>query len=252
MRRRIPMIVLFAVALLSACTSDGGGGSPNTVGATTTMVPAGAPVRSVVLGSSTAAGWGPSDRASAWVERYRAHLQSENPGHEVVNLAVPAYTTFHLLPTGTEIQDGRPAPDGEANVTAALAQAPDAVIVNLPSNDTAVGIPVDEQIANFARIVEAAERESVAVWIASTQPRNLDAAGRAAQVAVLDALLATYGDRALDFWAGLATSDDGIDPALDHGDGIHLNDEGHRILFERVRDADIPGVLALSLVGSTR
>ncbi|NNF59563.1 MAG: hypothetical protein HKN04_15105 [Rhodothermaceae bacterium] len=60
-----------------------------------------------------------------------------------------------------------------------------------------------------------------------------------------DWLQERFGDRAVNVWAGSATPDGGLDSRWDSGDGVHQNDEVHRIIFERVRDA---GVLDTILV----
>ena len=200
-------------------------------------------VRIVVLGSSTAAGTGPSDPDSAWVNRYRRHLQAMDLQHEVINLAVGGYTTYQLLPTDTDSTDGRPAPDPEHNVTQALALSPDAIIVNLPSNDAANGFSAEDQLANYAAMLERAEAQNVPVWIATTQPRNLDEAGRKVQVAMRDSTYRRFGEHAIDFWTGLAEDDATVKPMYDSGDGIHLNSAAHAILFRRVAEADVPEAL---------
>lgn len=197
-------------------------------------------VRIVVLGSSTAEGIGPDSPDSAWVSRYRRHLQAMNPQHEVINLAKGGYTTYHLLPTGTQPPGGRPQPDPEWNITHALALVPDAIIINLPSNDAARGYAVEEQLANYDVMLEAAEAKGVPVWIATTQPRNLDGAGRRAQVAMRDSTFARFAPRAIDFWTGLAEDDATIKPAYDSGDGVHLNNRAHALLFQRVAEAGVP------------
>ena len=46
--------------------------------------------------------------------------------------------------------------------------------------------------------------------------------------------------RTIDFWTGLGKNDNnGILPAYDSGDGTHMNAAGHRILFNRVIDAEV-------------
>ena len=197
-------------------------------------------VRIVVLGSSTAAGTGPSDSDSAWVSRYRRHLQAIDPQHEVINLAKGGYTTYHLLPINAELPDGRPAPDPERNITQALSHNPDAILINLPSNDAAQGFEVEEQLANYDAMLERAKAQGVPVWIATTQPRNLDEAGRQKQVAMRDSTYARFGEYAIDFWTGLAEDDATVKPEYDSGDGIHLNNAAHAILFRRVAEADVP------------
>ncbi|MFT5667674.1 MAG: lysophospholipase L1-like esterase, partial [Vicingaceae bacterium] len=56
------------------------------------------PIHVVVLGSSTAAGTGPSSSDSAWVNRYRRHLQALNPQNVVTNLGVGGTTTYNIMP----------------------------------------------------------------------------------------------------------------------------------------------------------
>lgn len=191
----------------------------------------------VVLGSSTAAGMGPSSPEQGWVARYTAALAED--GHTVVNLAVPGITTFHVLPDDSKPPADRPGPLQDHNLTAALDAQADAVIVNLPSNDSAAGYPAREQLDNYATLVKQA---GVPVWIATPQPRDLDEERQTVQAAVLAGVNETFGDRALDFWTGLAAKDGTIDPAYD-ADGIHLNASGHTILLERVLTADIPADL---------
>ena len=194
----------------------------------------------VVLGSSTAEGVGPSDADSAWVNLFRAYLEGVDSRFEVLNLARGGYTTFHLAPAGTVASSGvRPAPDPRRNIDAALALGPDAIVVNLPSNDAAAGVDAEAQLANFAAIVGQAEAAGVPVWITTTQPRALDAEGVAVQRAVRDGILARYGDRAVDFWTGFADADGGQAARWDSGDGVHYNDAAHAVFFVRVRDAGV-------------
>ena len=197
-------------------------------------------VRIVVMGSSTAAGTGPSDPDSAWVSRYRRHLQAMDPQHEVVNLAVGGYTTYHLLPTDTDSTDGRPAPDSAHNITQALAQDPDAIIINLPSNDAANKFSIEAQLANYRRYAGIEpRRRTCPSGSPRPQPRNLDEAGRAIQTAMRDSTYARFGEHAIDFWTGLAEDDATVKPMYDSGDGIHLNSAAHAILFRRVAEADV-------------
>ena len=92
----------------------------------------------VVLGSSTAAGMGPADSANAWVERYRRHLDAAGVGHRLTNFAHGGFNTYRLLPFGRGGGEDRLQPDTARNIERALAAEPDAIIINLPSNDMAV------------------------------------------------------------------------------------------------------------------
>ena len=194
----------------------------------------------VVLGSSTAEGTGPSATDSTWVNRLRARLLTGGGRADVLNLARDGYTTFNVLPTGAP---ARPAPlqiDTVRNVTAALRRQPDAIIVNLPSNDLAAGATVAEQMANYERIAAAAEAAGVGLWVTTPLPRDeAGAAGVAAQLALRAALLARFGGRAVDLWPLVTTPDARLDPRFDSGDGLHLNDAAHRHIARAVFESGL-------------
>ena len=107
----------------------------------------------VVLGSSTAAGAGASQSDSAWVNRYRKAIQQINPNNQVINLGVGGFTSYRIMPDNHQPNPGRPLPNTAKNITKALTYNPDAIIINLPSNDIASGFPITEQIFNFDSIV---------------------------------------------------------------------------------------------------
>lgn len=198
----------------------------------------------VVLGSSTAAGSGPSSPDSTWVNRYRRHLQGINAGNQVTNLAVGGFTTYRLMPTGYIPPASRPAPDTTHNITTAINLNPDVIIINMPSNDVSNGFTVAEQLHNFDTIIGLATLAGIPVWISTTQPKNYGSQTNInMQIEVRDSIFAIYGSHAIDFWTTIATPSGTIDPLYDSGDGTHLNNAGHRILFHRVADKDIPGEL---------
>lgn len=194
------------------------------------------PIKVVVIGSSTAAGTGPSTRDSAWVWRYRRHLESINPANEVINLAQGGYVTYRLMPDNHVGPAGRPAPDTAKNITKALSLNPDAIIVNLPSNDRQW--PAAEQLANFDSLYRHSNASGVPIWICTTQPITSAAAY---QMGVRDSILARYGVYALDFFSGIEDpSGSGLVDSTYAADAVHLNDIGHRILNQVVVDKDIP------------
>lgn len=202
---------------------------------------AGTPYTIVVLGSSTAAGTGPSPVDSAWVWRYRAYVQSINPANQVINLAQGGYTTYQMMPTGYTPPSGRPNPDTLKNITRALSLNPDAIIINFPSNDVSQGFSVQEQLRNDSTVWAIAQAANVPVWISTTQPKNfsIGSVNIQKQMEVRDSIFARYGSHALDFWSVIADSNGQIVPAYNSGDGTHLNNAGHWILFNRVKDAHI-------------
>jgi lysophospholipase L1-like esterase len=202
-----------------------------------------------VLGSSTAAGHGLADRSEGWVGRYASYVSPR--GFQIQNLAVDGYTTFHVLPSGTARAPGRPAVDEAHNVTAALAYRPKAIVVNLPSNDAALGVSVDESLRNIRLVVTKAAEAGVPVWVTTSQPRVLDRPRTELLVAMRDRVVSEFAGRALDFWTPLASPSGAPLPEYNQGDGIHPNAIGHRLLFDQVKRADIPAALAADAPGAT-
>jgi len=191
----------------------------------------------VVLGSSTAEGTGAQPVAdSSWVNRYRKDIFQKNTRYNVVNLARGGYTTYHILPTGTTIPPGvNIAIDTERNITKALTFNPYAIIVNMPSNDATNNFGPEAQLANFALVKSVANAANAGVWVCTTQPRNFtNQAQILIQTIVRDSILSIYGDNAIDFWTDVAAPNGFISSTYDSGDGIHLNNAGHRLLYERV------------------
>jgi hypothetical protein len=230
--------------------SSGASGS-NSAGGTAGTSSQGA-LKIVIIGSSTPAGknldnatYGGTTLADSWPNRYAAYLDMVRPGSTIVNLAVSGAGTWEGLPTGSTNSVGAPAPDTAHNITAALAQNPDAIIVNFPSGDVVDDWTVDQVIANLHTIEDEATADGVPIWIATSQP----AGGiTSQQITMLEdqrtRTLADFGDHALDFWTPLAANDGTQKPELSLTDAaVHPNAEGHRLLFEVVKNEDIPGQL---------
>ncbi|MBN1449012.1 MAG: SGNH/GDSL hydrolase family protein [Bacteroidetes bacterium] len=197
----------------------------------------------VILGSSTAAGFGSSIPDSSWVNRYQAHLQSLNTGNTIINLSLGGYTTYDIQPSSFIPPDNLPSPDSARNISQAIALRPSAIIVNLPSNDAARKYELAERAENYVRVANNALRAGIPFWLCTPQPRNMPDKQRRELILIRDWIKGTFRDKTLDFWNGIAENDGRIRYEFDSGDGVHLNDRGHRILFERVRDACIPEYL---------
>jgi lysophospholipase L1-like esterase len=226
----------------SAGSAQAGGGAAGSAGA------AGAPPIDpslpgviVVLGSSTSAGTGPANPNNAWVPRYQAYLAQAFPNFKLTNLAVGGQTTYHIQPTGYAPPPNRPTPALGKNITAALALNPDAIIVNMPSNDQANDFSQQEQQANYDRIATLATGANVRLWVSTSQPRNFSEPERLTSLMqTRDAILAKFAPRTLDFWTPFATASGTIKPEYDSGDGTHMNDAAHAILADIVKAAKIP------------
>jgi lysophospholipase L1-like esterase len=90
-------------------------------------------------------------------------------------------------------------------------------------------------------VVASAKNSGVPTWVTTSQPRTLDAHGIALLERLRDTVLEEFKDRSLNFWTPLAAARGAPLPSLNQGDGIHPNTEGHRLLFEVVKAADVPG-----------
>jgi lysophospholipase L1-like esterase len=177
---------------------------------------------------------------SAWVWRYRRYINTFDPHARVINFAVGGYTTYDVMPTGYVPPAGRPTPKVNNNISAALAYRPNAIIVALTSNDAAYGYSVGETMANFDSVRHRSASAGVPIWFTSCAPRNISEPARlAALIATKDSILRRYAPRTIDVWNGFAQADGWILPQYNSGDGIHLNDAAHAILFQRVVAARI-------------
>ena len=200
----------------------------------------------VVIGSSTAAGTGTSNPDSAWVNRFRNYIISHDTTYKVINLAVGGYTTYNVMPTGFVPPNGRPNPSVNNNITKALTFNPVALLINLPSNDAANNYTMLEQISNYDTLVNIIINNDIPFWMSTTQPRNFSNQSQLILLfAMRDSTYSRYGEYVVDFWTTIAQSNGWINPIYNSGDGVHLNDSGHRLLFERIRDAVSPAILGV-------
>ncbi|MBW8889656.1 MAG: SGNH/GDSL hydrolase family protein [Fibrobacteres bacterium] len=195
----------------------------------------------VLLGASTASGTGASTYDSSFAGRYAHYLQSRNPAWTLTNLAVSGYTTFQLMPTGYVSPSGRSQPDPAHNITKALALHPRVLLLCMGTNDIANGYPASEYESNYDTLHAMAESAGIPLWITTPLPRALDATGRNKILALRDRIMTRYAPRALNFYDSLGDSQGNYIQAFNSGDGIHTNNHGHRLLYERVVAADLIG-----------
>ena len=158
---------------------------------------------------------------------------------KVNNLAVGGYTTYDIMPTGFIPPPNRPTPKIGRNISKAVTYVPEAIIINLPSNDVNLGYSINEQLSNYDTILSVASDNNIPVWVTTTQPRNFSSGQILKQIEMRDSTFVRFGEKAVDFWTTIADTGGSIDPLYDSGDGIHLNDKAHAILFSRVVDAKV-------------
>ncbi len=215
-------LILLATTLAKANDSD--------------QVNCGRPYKIVVLGSSTAYGTGATPADSSWVNKFTNYALRRNVNSVIYNFGIPGFTTYEaLLPTGFTPPEGRPAGVDGFNITSALALQPDAIIINLPSNDALNNYPVKEQQTNYERAVLLANAANVPVWIATTQPRNNFTSAQTSNLTQMrDWIISRFGVKSVDFWTTIANADGTINNTYNY-DGTHVNNAGHQIFYTRMK-----------------
>ncbi len=204
----------------------------------------------VILGSSTTYGTGASSTDSSFVSKYRAYLKRKNPLNNIVNYGIPGYRTYHnLRPTGYVPPTDRPYPNTEFNISAALLDRPDAIIINMPSNDAASNYTLAEQQANFEATMRIADSLKIPVWVTTSQPRyNMTPEQMTNLKNFRSWVLTRFAEKAVDFWDGIA-NDDGTIASQYFYDYIHVNNLGHEAFYNRIKKECILDTLANRYLG---
>lgn len=202
--------------------------------------------RIVILGSSTAAGTGATTFDSSWVGRFTQYVLRKNPANQIINYGISGLRTYqNLRPNGYVPPANRPVPSTAYNITQALSQDPDAIIINMPSNDASSNYTLAEQQANFEEALRLADSAGVPVWATTTQPRNNFTASQTQNlVDMRNWIISRFGNKAIDFWTNVANADGTISSAY-NADGIHVNNAGHALFYSRVRGETILDSLCL-------
>jgi lysophospholipase L1-like esterase len=160
------------------------------------------------------------------------------PSVTVANLAYPGYTTAQALPVGASRPAGRPASDTARNLEAALALKPVLVLLQFPSNDAAQSFPLSETLANHTTLRDGVRAAGAVDVIIGPFPRAFtDAPTIALMTGLRDGLPAVGAPRYLPLWTDLAKSDNAVLDQYGYGDGIHVNDAGHRLIADKVIDS---------------
>lgn len=207
----------------------------------------------IVLGSSTAYGYGASVPDSAWVARLQASFRKNTAdGVDTVidNRAMPGFVTYKGMPSDYTMPANRTnpawAPDPLRNVTWVLSQnpRPDVVLLSYPSNDANLTPDYQEKetMDNLRLMFSDLSAAGIHCYVTSTQPRNdMTDLQRTELRELRDSIVATFGLYSIVFWDDLATTDglNMLRPEVNSGDGIHPNDYGHRLLFQKVQAKNI-------------
>ncbi len=194
-----------------------------------------------INGSSTAACAGSSNNNFCWVKLLTDYYVSIAQPVTLLNTAAFGENIYQCMPTGYVPPSGRPTPNTINNITNSLNWNPNVVLINYPSNWYDVW-SVTEIMACYRRIRREVQMAGKLLFVTTTQPRTgFTASGRARLKEIKDSILDQFGNYAINFWDGIANPvDNTILPAYRYCcDDVHLNDVGHAILFERVRNKNI-------------
>jgi lysophospholipase L1-like esterase len=208
--------------------------------------------RIVILGSSTAAGNGASIDSS-WAIRLQASFRkntTDGIDTTIDNRAYPGYITYKGMPSDYVMPVNRLnpewAPDPLRNVSWVLSQnaKPDIVILSYASNDANLYPDYSEKetMDNLRFMFQSYNSAGIRCFVTGTQPRNdMTVTQRTMLRELRDSIINTFKIYSIVFWDDLVTSDglNMLKPEVNSGDGIHPNDLGHRLLFQRVAAKNI-------------
>ena len=214
------------------------------------------PMRIVMMGASGTFGFGASVFDSAYAYRFRRFiLDSINGFIDVVNLSHAGYTTYAIQPTGYGAPAAYPV-DTTRNITKVLAMNPDAVIINFVTNDAGALFALDTTKNNFLRVTNLLKAANIPFWITTTQPRNYtgDPAATITQkknlgINMRDTIIKYYPTNYIEAYLGFAAANGDILAMYDCGDNTHLNDAGHRLLFNNAKAKKIPNAVCSIIMG---
>ncbi len=192
-----------------------------------------------VMGSSTAEGAGAWPTDSSWVNRLKLAVRknmSDGADTVVYNLGKGGTTTYVGRENGFVPPPGYIGPDPERNINKALSLEPDIIFVNYPSNDVANNMTTKTTMDNYRTYNTYASIAGKQIIFLTPQPRNSVSYDQQVQLKdQKDSVLNSFTGRAINVWDLLVASDGlTINPELSAGDGTHVNNKGHRLIFEQV------------------
>jgi acyl-CoA thioesterase-1 len=212
--------IIFLALFLASCQKSPLGGVPPIKG--TPVI--------VILGSSTASGVGANPIDSSWANIVRSTTNASVTKAKFINLAFPNYTTYDVMPNGFNYP-GRQAPDTGRNISKALSFKPALVMINLPNNDIAFNYSDQEIMNNYQRLTSMLDSARVQYIVFGSQPRNFSDANQRTRLSTINnKLISRYPGNINDILNPLSNPDFSIKAIYSEGDGIHLNNAGHRVI----------------------
>ncbi len=207
--------------------------------------------RLAVIGSSTSACYGfggpPGDNmnyVNCYINKLVNYYTAQGVNVDLRNDARTGMNVYEAMPTGSPailINGVSYGPDVARNITHAIAQAPDVILINYPTNAYQY-LNVHDVMTYFRTIKKAANDAGKPCFVTTTQPRHdfeFTPAVRLRLMEIRDSILLQFSNFAIDFWTTVAAADGSIVSLYDQGDHVHLNHMGHDFFFQRVRDKNI-------------
>lgn len=189
--------------------------------------------RWVIMGSSSAFGAGASRYELSWAGQLEK-LAAEY-GAEVINIARGGYTTYHAMETICAVNAARPQPDLSHNVEQAILKGADIVFLSFPSNDAASNFSAEEAAFNLIYMRAFFAERRIPVVILGSQPRNMSAA-KQRLLTELDLLLKPRMSPCfVELYPQLVDNTGNLATQFNSGDGVHLNDLGHALVFDTLK-----------------
>lgn len=192
-----------------------------------------------VIGDSQGKGDFPSSYKYSIVGRLQNYIYSVTNNAAVTNYCANGYNSRNLAPNGSNAYV-----DNQRNISKALADGNKIIILCNTSNDFHSGASggvttIAEAMSNTLKIAEACEKAGATLFLISSFPRTSLTAQMRDSLRVMAGLLnQKFGSRCAYVYKLLEDpANPGIlNPALEVGDNIHLNDLGANIVFSAVRD----------------
>lgn len=218
------------------------GASINSIKWTKFKVPGQAKKKIGVIGSSTAQGNGASSGDSSFVGRLKTLLVGQGVADSVVNLAMSGYSVFKGMPSNYVPTGNQEAPDVTRNITSILNRNVDVVIVSFPSNGFDL-LNISEIMMAFKTIYDTCTNRGVKCFITTPSPRqDFGPTHQLFLKEVRDSILNRFGSDAINFYDPVTIpGTTQTMTAYAAGDQIHLNNAGHRQLFNKIVAANILG-----------
>jgi hypothetical protein len=191
---------------------------------------------------------GASNPDSSWVKRFTHYYQNLGLTIFEHNRAVGGRNCYQGMPSSYIPPADRPYPLTDGNITDALPPSfnTDVVIVNYPTNGYDI-YTIGEIMNCLQMMKDSANILGKPCYITTSQPRQdglfPDMAARTKLKIIRDSIMNRFGNYAIDFFTPIADPlTYMIRPEYSFGDGVHVNDAGHKVLFKQVRNKDIFGI----------